>query len=497
MPRFFDPSQLHSAIEARALPTLEQMANHPSLRDNSLNHRFERDDPPPYVSSSESEEEEALHHPVLARSRGPVLEEFKDLVCKPLSDGEIEDLLRSLSVTAGRVGTGLGTEPLVSKGSYNPGYRYSVEASKEHDRLDLFYRRVYRHPHADDDKLDLWSQGQGGYPRRNIIVRRNIRKRWQRLGIWNPEWGIPGRVNKQPNDATEHWRWKWQSADDPPPMDPRHPASRAVQLRRNLAYGEYAPPSPRSHLREGSSASEAESFVISRPWFVLKMEKLEFASRTQRIPVERSHYLTTSEMNQVNKWWEERGDWPPGWKWRHESPSPEPEGLTPLDTDDMDFTPSMVDALKAIPPPPPKPRSPTPIYEPHDPARPIFRFGTQMNAPEDPGFDAAEEAGYQLGQEIEEEQAPNPPRRRRGRPRKQSQPAEAAAVSPPPPPRRSASIAARNANPPEPRPPVSASETRTRKPRGHPAAPPERNAPVPARMPKKRGPHGRHKMVVL
>ena len=40
----------------------------------------------------------------------------------------------------------------------------------------------------------------------------------------------------------------------------------------------------------------------------------------------------------------------PGWKWRHESPSPEPEDLTVLEGGelDMDFTPSEVDALEAI-----------------------------------------------------------------------------------------------------------------------------------------------------
>lgn len=43
----------------------------------------------------------------------------------------------------------------------------------------------------------------------------------------------------------------------------------------------------------------------------------------------------------------------PGWKWRHESPSPELESLTPLNTLDMDFSTSEVDALEAILPPTP------------------------------------------------------------------------------------------------------------------------------------------------
>lgn len=60
-----------------------------------------------------------------------------------------------------------------------------------------------------------------------------------------------------------------------------------------------------------------------------------------------------------------RGGWGQpvlGWKWRHESPSPEPQDLTALITDEMDFTPSEVDALEAIPasspPPPSRPMGP-------------------------------------------------------------------------------------------------------------------------------------------
>lgn len=50
---------------------------------------------------------------------------------------------------------------------------------------------------------------------------------------------------------------------------------------------------------------------------------------------------------------------------RHESPSPEPEDLTPLNTMDMDFSPSEVDALEAIPPP-----SPPYWQQPFDPDDP-------------------------------------------------------------------------------------------------------------------------------
>ncbi|KAI0425075.1 hypothetical protein F5Y09DRAFT_352764 [Xylaria sp. FL1042] len=329
MPPFSGLSQFQTAITARALPTLEQLAANPNHLNSSLNNRFERDDPPPYVSSSESESEEALHHPVLAR---PVLEEFKDLLGKPLNDNETQSVV----------------ETLESIGVYSPGVRYCNEVEREHDRLSTFWGTSFWKAGSANSHVHNLLKRPRGYQRRDVIVRRNIRKRWQRLGIWNPEWGIPGRPST-----------------DPPPSDPRHPINRAVQLRGNLAYGEHTPPPPSSHLRDDSSASEAESFIISRPWFIFAAEKLEFRERDHRIPVEQRGRSNPDEDSQVIKWWKERGDWMRTWKWRHESPSPEPEDLTPLNTDDMDFTPSEVDALEAIPPTsPPRPRPAQPEWTP-------------------------------------------------------------------------------------------------------------------------------------
>ncbi|KAI1123478.1 hypothetical protein F5Y10DRAFT_51621 [Nemania abortiva] len=491
MPPFFGLSQLQTAMTARALPTLEQLAANPNHLNSSLNNRFERDDPPPYVSSSESEGEEALHHPVLARSREAVLEAFEDLLSKPLNDNETQSLVETLD----------------SVGVYSPGDRYRLEAEREHDRLSTFWGSSFWKAGSANLHVQDLLKGPRGYQRRDVIVRRNIRKRWQRLGIWNPEWGIPGRVNRQPNDNIRDWKWKWQSPTDPPPSDPRHPISRAVQLRKNLAYGEHAPPPPRSHLRDDSSASEAESFIISRPWFIFEIEKFEFVERDHRIPVEQRGFLNPNEDGQVTKWWKERGDWFPTWKWRHESPSPEPEDLTPLNTDAMDFTPSEVDALEAIPPTsPPRP----------EPVGPEWVKGGLFDGPWHVGFrpadasedglsGAADELEDQAVQEVEERPL-NPPQQRRGRPRQQSQPADVAAAppppqqqqrrsakiaarnaNPPPPLRRSARIAARNANPTPPPPPKAAGGTRTRMPRGPPAAPSPRNAPSAADAPKKRG----------
>lgn len=74
--------------------------------------------------------------------------------------------------------------------------------------------------------------------------------------------------------------------------------------------------------------------------------------------------------------YEKENDWAGGWKWGHESTSPEPGDLTPLNTMDMDFTPSEVDALEAIPPP-------TPDLQTYDPDRPRKRHWLFWDPPEE------------------------------------------------------------------------------------------------------------------
>jgi hypothetical protein len=248
--------------------------------------------------------------------------------------------------------------------------------------MDLPYRSLL--------KEFLKIETKTGQQRRAVIVRHNIRKRWQRLGIWNPEWGIPGRVDTQPRDWVDSWRWRWQSDTDPPPYDPQHPVSRAVQLRKNLDYSERPVPPPRSRLSEDASASEAESFIISRPWFIYSLGGYEFMERKARIPWQQRGRPDPGQDSQVRKWWKERGDWQKswevpgdrshvvvGWKWRHESPSPEPEDLSRLLADDMDCTPSEVDALEAVRiPTPPSPRFPQTNH--HGP----YIFGRREDAEE-------------------------------------------------------------------------------------------------------------------
>lgn len=454
MPPFFDRSQLQNAITARALPALERLAANADRLDRSLNSRFESDEPPPYFSSSESDEEEVLFHPVLARPREAVIQENKALLKEPLNDRELRSVVETL--TTGH--------------RYEPGRRFRAEAFREEELLVDFFgaeasREEARPPWKPSLRVNSFLKGRIGHQKRAIVARRNIRKRWQRLGIWNSEWGIPDRVNAQPNDNTNSWKWKWQSDVDPPPFDTQHPISRAVELRKGMPAGESAPPPPRSHLNHDASASEAESFIISRPWFMYSVEQMEFHQRMSRIPQQQWGNYSEGEDDQVKKWWKQRGDYKsewqvsgrliPGWKWRHESPSPEPEDLTPLLTDEMDFTPSEIDAFEAIPPPTPQPaRQIPPSTE-----RGRFLFGPDRKREEEAASNLPEpaEVEHESISGVEQQPTETPPRRR-GRPRRTQQ-AGGVQQTNPAPVRRSVRIASRTAD----LPPPPAQVTRTRR----------------------------------
>lgn len=348
MPRQLDEMHLHNALRNEAIPDLEQLARNPGLRDRAISRRFDRE-PPPYESSTEEEEE---HLPASFGEKLAIIE-------APLAANDRDSIATNLQ----------------HDGAYKPGQRYEADLDLEKQRLKSFAWN-YHAPSTHKTKTSL--RGRSGDERINIIARHVVKRRWQRLGVWNPEWGIPGRVNQpQPNDNPLHWKWRWQTGrhaaewtDDPNgalARNPEHPITRAVLLRQGIKRDEYIPTPPLSHLDdEGESASRAEAFIISRPWFIWQVQMAEENERFMRLffrfggdardgPVAgRKHVMQQWEVHGVAKeTWTERAreKFVPGWKWRHESPSPEPEGLVLLNTDEMEFTPSEVDALEAIPAP--------------------------------------------------------------------------------------------------------------------------------------------------
>ena len=338
MPPFFDRVHIHQAVSSQAIPVLEAIAVNDNLR--SL-YRFERDDPPPYVSSTESEEldDADLIPPPQGR---PMPEELKAIMERHIDDNELNRISCFMHSIV------------------RPDDLYYSEAKREDDRVDNYHR---------GPRPQMFKE-LNGIRRRGVIVRHLVKRRWEKLGVWNPKWGFAGR-KVQPSDNFRRWTWRWQpdgAADDSNRAyrNARALVARALRLRQNLRRGEHAPVLPRSRLGQDTTAAQAEAFLISRPWFVFQIEMAEERMRYQRLSVEDERRYPYSAQNQVIKWWKERGDWRDefnrtnwvtAWKWRHESPSPEPEDLAPVDNmkdsplnaaAEMEFTPSEIDELETI-----------------------------------------------------------------------------------------------------------------------------------------------------
>ncbi|KAJ9130070.1 hypothetical protein NKR23_g12365 [Pleurostoma richardsiae] len=193
----------------------------------------------------------------------------------------------------------------------------------------------------------LMFQRLNGSRREGVIVRHLVKRRWEKLGVWNSQWGFAGR-KIQPGDDFHRWTWWWEpegAADDcgRKYREGRELVARALRLRQNLRRGEHAPVIRRSHLGPDATAAEAEAFLISRPWFIFQIEVAEEKTSGGRSAG------TGDEFNRSNN--------VTSWKWRHESPSLEPEDLAPLNNmkdspldaaEEMEFTPSEIDELETI-----------------------------------------------------------------------------------------------------------------------------------------------------
>lgn len=232
---FFDDAQIAWALGSEALPALERLAQAPSLRDRAV-ARFDRDGPPRYVTSTE--EEDSDEHAVISTLFGhplreKALDDVRRLLDEPLDDKQ-----------CGRLALGLACQTEV----YSPGQRYNQEVKHEKSRVESWARVEAK----TDSTREYFVQYGGvketraGIERVNIIARRNIKRRWQKLGVWNPDWGIPGRANPQPQDDMYEWKWRWQHGDAAAEWQPvpdesamlansRHPVTRAIRLRQRPA----------------------------------------------------------------------------------------------------------------------------------------------------------------------------------------------------------------------------------------------------------------------
>ncbi|RMD43673.1 hypothetical protein DV735_g1411, partial [Chaetothyriales sp. CBS 134920] len=380
------------------MPTLQQMEDDPAFQEYR-ERRFQRDDPPPAYSSHTTTRASTPQQ--LPQTQADI--DLNELLARPLSDREI-NVLRDMFK------------------SYYPRGRYQQELRMEEARVfeagstrDENYVSLYRGP-------DLI--GRAGMQRAEIMARHSVKKRWEKLGVWNPEWGF--------KDGPGSWSWdrKWRGIKRKfncleleeemaswPSEDEESPNERAIRLylQREGRWSNTLKvvSSGAGNIYNTETIDDREALITSRPWFVWALEAAEEEVKQMRDPKQFMIEAYKPARAIVTARWKEKGWWKDswsrkipegggikrdlvGWKWRHESPSPEPPDLN-----EPDFTPSEADAMEAIPPPtpppPPKPlkaRPPTwsifgytPGYDPDAPEQqeeqepPIPAPGSDENEP--------------------------------------------------------------------------------------------------------------------
>ncbi|CAI6044712.1 unnamed protein product [Clonostachys chloroleuca] len=262
--------------------------------------------------------------------RSEIIINDPDLFRYPLDNGELQRLFYPLRMP-------------------NAGWRYLLEFGQEVRRLS---RYVETHPDFSMRAIEYLRGPHDTGMRQSIIIRHYIKKRWERLGVWNHLWGIPGRLNPGVIDHTDFWVWDWERPYAI--RDPDHPLRRMLRLRQGLRQGQAGPRPPHGTLASDASAREAEAFLLSRPFFMLRLEEYEELQRMGR------GNDSWDEDKIVRERWYERNDWKeewndldgdgnclPGWTWPHENPESEVPPYEELNSvEDIEFTPSEADALE-------------------------------------------------------------------------------------------------------------------------------------------------------
>ncbi|OAA55667.1 hypothetical protein ISF_07772 [Cordyceps fumosorosea ARSEF 2679] len=345
MALFEDPGTLRRAVESSAVPVLEALEANSALLARERG-RFDAESPPPYASSTEDD-------PDLDPGYLPD-RDLQKIMDAPLTDEEIETVAE------------------IAIQHYYAGRKIWGE----HRGQLKYLENAFEVP-GPDPPLTYLLRSHVHEHRLHLLARSAVRKRWQALGVWNDDWGtlksddhhiegIPWHSCTRGDDG-KILEWEWAKQDIP--HDETHPAWRAVLLRRGLKRGEHLVPPPRRNPSRDSSAGERDSFITSRPWFQFSLclaEEIQRASRLTARQMSRAN-LPRPLQRVMRAQWEKQGLWKPqwdlhrpsvrpGWKWPHESPSPEPEEFEEYDADALeeDLSPFERDEYKRLGPKPPE-----------------------------------------------------------------------------------------------------------------------------------------------
>ena len=172
MPPFFGVAIVYDAMR-RVVPTFEAHLENENLLERQR-RRFDRGEPPTDASSTESEDID-IHGP--RPPKPPLPQEFLRIMEPPLTKSERGGLASTAHW-------------------HRPGACCKREWDLEEAQLRHFLAA---------DKHWMFESNTGALLK-GVIVHHNIKCRWQKLGIWNSEWGIPSRFESQLNDCI--WNWK-------------------------------------------------------------------------------------------------------------------------------------------------------------------------------------------------------------------------------------------------------------------------------------------------
>ncbi|KAJ3492575.1 hypothetical protein NLG97_g5296 [Lecanicillium saksenae] len=319
MAAFRDSTVAQRELHAATVPTLAAFEANLALLER-VRSRFDYDSPPPYTSSTEDEGE---------------------------PDSDFVD--------------GVGQRAIPH---YEAGLQLFGEYMAEYDHLQWFSKVYLVNP-----ELTRLLKYRVTKNRLHILARASVRKRWQTLGVWNDQWGsissrektMDPKRNVIRDEKGKIWTWEWQPEDAP--HDKTHPAWRAALLRAGLRRGECPMPPPRQNLTSASSDGERESFITSRPRFQFTLSLLEESTRWSRLSMAQIRRANLgSNLDVVKKRWQNKGIWKSewdkhrpngevGWKWRHESRSPEPERYLDFKSNmEQELSPSELEEYERIVP---------------------------------------------------------------------------------------------------------------------------------------------------
>lgn len=304
------------------LPTLQRIADDPTIQ----NRRFDPDEPPPTWSSCSTTRLPSPDPFPLEEADGVSTEE---LLRRPLSDNDINEIRNRVL-------------------EYCSERRYRAEVDREWERINRELLRVDQNWNRLYHGLDL--DGLWAGRKRWVAVRRSMKKRWEKLGVWNSEWGVPTGIFGEFGNGDGPYTWPWEQKrprtirkydflpreekmGSRPSPDEEWPIEHAIRMHLEKE-GRWSTTlklqSPSAEPSADIDEDGGESLIASRPWFIWQIEVAEELERFKRsITMPRLSRDDRARTNVTARWkdsWgkDRSGRDVPGWKWEHESPSQHP-----------------------------------------------------------------------------------------------------------------------------------------------------------------------------